>query len=44
MNALDNLAQVLEQGGQEIFVDEAVRVKAMQPLQRMLDFAATLKR
>ena len=44
MNALDNLAQVLEQGGQEIFVDESVRVKAMQPLQRMLDFAATLKR
>jgi len=44
MNALDNLAQVLEQGGQEVFVDEAVRVKAMQPLQRMLDFAATLKR
>lgn len=44
MNALDNLAQVLEHGGQEIFVDESVRVKAMQPLQRMLDFAATLKR
>ena len=44
MNALDNLAQVLEHGGQEIFVDEALRVKAMQPLQRMLDFAATLKR
>lgn len=44
MNALDNLAQVLEQGGQEVFVDESLRVKAMQPLQRMLDFAATLKR
>ncbi|MES2719427.1 MAG: quinolinate synthase NadA [Pseudomonadota bacterium] len=44
MNALDNLAQVLEHGGQEIFVDESLRVKAMQPLQRMLDFAATLKR
>ena len=44
MTALDNLAQVLEQGGQEVFVDESLRVKAMQPLQRMLDFAATLKR
>lgn len=44
MNALDNLAQVLEFGGQEIFVDEGLRVKAMQPLQRMLDFAKTLKR
>lgn len=44
MNALDNLAQVLESGGQEVFVDEALRVKAMQPLQRMLDFAKTLKR
>lgn len=44
MNALDNLARVLEHGGQEIFVDESLRIKAMQPLQRMLDFAATLKR
>lgn len=44
MNALDNLALVLEQGGQEVFVDEAVRVQAMKPLQRMLDFSAELKR
>lgn len=44
MNALDNLALVLEQGGQEIFVDEAVRVEALKPLQRMLDFAAELRR
>lgn len=44
MNALDNLAHVLEHGGQEVFVDESLRVKAMQPLQRMLDFAKTLKR
>lgn len=44
MNALDNLAHVLEHGGQEVFIDESLRVKAMQPLQRMLDFAATLKR
>ena len=31
-------------GGEEIFVDEDVRVKAMVPLQRMLDFSAELKR
>ena len=48
MNALDNLQEVLEMAGRipsgaghpnEIFVDEIVRVRAMQPLQRMLDFA-----
>lgn len=43
MNELDNLTQVLEQAGQgecanEIFVDEDLRVAAMKPLQRMLDF------
>lgn len=40
MNQLENLAQVLERGGNEIHVDEAVRIKAMKPLQRMLDFSA----
>ncbi len=44
LNALDNLAEVLERGGQEIFVDEAVRVRALVPLQRMLDFSAELRR
>ncbi|MEL0027848.1 MAG: quinolinate synthase NadA [Perlucidibaca sp.] len=44
MNALDNLAHVLEHGGEEVFVDEAVRVEAMKPLQRMLDFSAELRR
>lgn len=48
MNALDNLQEVLEMASRipsgaghpnEIFVDETVRVRAMQPLQRMLDFA-----
>ncbi|BFM17504.1 quinolinate synthase NadA [Maricurvus nonylphenolicus] len=40
MNELDNMLAVLENGeGNEIFVDEAIRVKAMKPLQRMLDFA-----
>ncbi len=44
MNALENLAQVLRSGDQEVFVDEATRVVAMKPLQRMLDFSAELKR
>lgn len=38
MNGLHNLAHVLETGANEIFVDEAVRVKAMRSTQRMLDF------
>ncbi|WP_202410520.1 quinolinate synthase NadA [Pseudomaricurvus sp. HS19] len=39
MNALDNLKSVLLNGeGREIFVDEELRLKAMKPLQRMLDF------
>ncbi|MEO6699683.1 MAG: quinolinate synthase NadA [Paraperlucidibaca sp.] len=44
MNSLESLAQVLRSGGQEVFVDEPTRVLAMQPLQRMLDFSAELKR
>ncbi len=40
MNALDNLAEVLEQGGNEIHVDPALGAQAMKPLTRMLDFAA----
>lgn len=43
MNELENLVQVLEQGGNEIHVDEDVRVKAMKPLQRMLDFSGKKK-
>jgi quinolinate synthase len=39
MNALDNLADSLEFSQNEIFVDEAIRVDAMKPLQRMLDFS-----
>ncbi len=39
MNELENLVAVLEQGGNEIFVDPALGQKAMVPLQRMLDFA-----
>lgn len=39
MNGLHNLLSVLETGGNEIFVDEGVRVKALRSTQRMLDFA-----
>ena len=38
MNGLENLAEVLENGDQEILVDDALREKALIPLQRMLDF------
>ncbi len=40
MNALDNLAETLETGCNEIHVDPALGARAMIPLQRMLDFAA----
>ncbi len=39
MNDLTQLAQALEQGKNEIIVDETIRHKALIPLQRMLDFA-----
>lgn len=39
MNALQNLARVLETGDQEIFIDEDIRQRAVAPIQRMLDFA-----
>ncbi|CAH0991651.1 Quinolinate synthase A [Sinobacterium norvegicum] len=40
MNELQNLLQSLEFGLNEIQVDETLRVAAMKPLQRMLDFNA----
>lgn len=40
MNALDNLEQLLKTHSNEIHIDEDIRLKAMQPIQRMLDFAA----
>ena len=43
MNALDNLAQVLETGANEVHVDETVRVKALRATQRMLDFARSIQ-
>ncbi|WP_295538330.1 quinolinate synthase NadA [uncultured Thiohalocapsa sp.] len=39
MNALQNLEQVLRTHDQEILIDEAVRQRAVVPIQRMLDFA-----
>jgi quinolinate synthase len=39
MNGLHNLLEVLKTGKNEIFVEEAVRVKALRSTQRMLDFA-----
>lgn len=44
MNGLNKLAQVLEHGGNEIHVDEAVRLKAVRSIQRMLDFAEQERR
>ena len=43
MNSLINLAQVLESGSNEILIDPAIRERAVRPIQRMLDFAKTLK-
>ena len=40
MNGLENLLQTLQQGGQEIHVPEDMRVRALEPLRRMLDFTA----
>jgi quinolinate synthase len=40
MNGLRNLAAVLENGGNEIVIDETVAAKAVRSIQRMLDFAA----
>ncbi|NEX18004.1 MAG: quinolinate synthase [Halochromatium sp.] len=39
MNALQNLEQVLARGDQEIKIDEAIRQRAVIPIQRMLEFA-----
>ena len=42
MNGLHNLLEILKTGNNEIFVDETVRVKALQSTQKMLDFAKDL--
>ena len=43
MNGLKKLAAVLENGGNEIHIEESVRAKAAVSIQRMLDFAAAEK-
>jgi quinolinate synthase len=44
MNGLTNLAAVLERGNNEIFVDRVIGERARVPIDRMLDFAARLKK
>jgi quinolinate synthase len=44
MNGLRNLAQVLETGGNEIVIDDAVRERAALPIRRLLEFARQRKR
>ncbi len=43
MNGLRNLKHVLETGANEIHIDEAIRKKAVLPIERMLDFAAKVR-
>jgi quinolinate synthase len=43
MNELENLAQALETGANEIMVDEALRQQALLPLDRMVNFVADNK-
>ncbi|MFP5390537.1 MAG: quinolinate synthase NadA [Gammaproteobacteria bacterium] len=43
MNGLQNLADVLESGKNEIFVDPAIGREAVRAIDRMLDFAAAKK-
>jgi quinolinate synthase len=43
MNGLRNLAHVLENGGNEIHIEESIRAKARLSIQKMLDFAAAEK-
>ncbi len=42
MNGLENIATTLEQGCNEVTVNEDVRVKAYQSVKRMIDFSKTL--
>jgi quinolinate synthase len=43
MNGLKNLAEVLESGANEIFVDPEIGRQAVRAIDRMLDFAAAKK-
>ena len=42
MNSLESLLNALENNGEEVLVDPELAKKAMIPLQRMLDFSASL--
>jgi quinolinate synthase len=41
MNNLERIIHALEEGANEVYIDPALGVKAMKPLQRMLDFKAS---
>ena len=41
MNGLDNILSALEHGTDEIHVDDALALRALKPLHRMLDFSAS---
>lgn len=43
MNGLQNLADSLEHGKNEIFIDETIRQQALKSVSRMMDFAKNLK-
>ena len=43
MNGLQNLADSLEHGKNEIFIDETIRQQALTSVSRMMDFAKNLK-
>ncbi len=43
MNSLQNLAEVLETGSNEIMIDQKLAKQAQLPIRRMLDFAKKLK-
>lgn len=44
MNSLTKLARALETGSGEVFVPEDIRIRAIVPIERMLEFARTQKR
>lgn len=44
MNSLQNLAEVLETGRNEILISPEIAAKARIPIQRMLDFAKSMKK
>jgi quinolinate synthase len=44
MNSLTKLAHALETGSGEVFVPDDIRIRAIVPIERMLEFARTQKR